>query len=190
MSDILVAPLVHPLADFRASFQDRRLDVVRCRQAEFVKQVEVSPDAHPIAIVSPGKVALRLRHPRGRAVAAEPGAKREILDVVANGKRQARTIRPFIGRPPMNRAEVVAIVAGEFHPSKPASSRARRESTVKSNDASPRAIVVRKRSRNTEAYGNGTDRASPAARNSLLSLCPSVTFAPGGSNFSSTISEP
>ena len=82
MADILVAAPVQPLDDLGAVFEHGRIDVVRSRQSEFVEQVEIIPEADPVAVVAPRVIALALRRRCAGRVAAEPGAKGEMLDVV------------------------------------------------------------------------------------------------------------
>ena len=73
--DIFVAAPVQPLDDIGAVFEHRRVDVVRAGQAELVEQVEIVPDADPVAVIAPGVIALVLRGSGPGRVAAEPGPK-------------------------------------------------------------------------------------------------------------------
>jgi hypothetical protein len=98
-----------------AVFEHRRVDVVRAGQAELVEQVEVVPEADPVAVIAPGVVALVLRRADAGRIGAEAGAECEMLDVVAEEDREPLPLRPVIGRPPGDRQVIVAAVPREFH---------------------------------------------------------------------------
>ena len=58
---------------------------MRSGQSEFVEQIEIIPEADPVTVIAPRVIALALRRRRAGRIAAEPGAKREMLDVVVEG---------------------------------------------------------------------------------------------------------
>src|SRR5204862_4517315 len=103
MPDELVAATADPLDNVGAVFEHRRIDVVRAGEAEFIEQVEVIPEPDPVAVIAPGIIALVLRAAAARRVGAEPGAKREMLDVVAEEDREPFPFRPVIDRPSRDR---------------------------------------------------------------------------------------
>ena len=115
VADKFVAAPVEPLDNIRAGFEDRRVDVVRPRQAELVEQIEIMPEADAVAVVAPGIVAMALRGGCPRRVDAETRAKGEIFDVVAEGDGEPGALGPFVLRPLVDRDVVVAAVGGEFH---------------------------------------------------------------------------
>ncbi len=82
----------------RAGVEHGAVDVVRAGQRQLVQRVEQVPKPDPVAVVAPGIVASVLRGAELGAVAAEAGAKGEMLDVVADHDRQPRAAGPFVGR--------------------------------------------------------------------------------------------
>ncbi len=88
---------------------------MRARQAELVEQIEVMPDADPVAVIAPGIILLALRPVRPARIDAEPGAIREKLDVAAEEDGKPLALRPIVDRPLGDRHVVVAAVPGELH---------------------------------------------------------------------------
>src|SRR6516225_7023073 len=91
------------------------------------------PEADAIAVVAPGIVAMGLGSEYTRRVDPEPRAKREKLDVAAEGDGEAGALGPFVLRPLVDRHVVIASMGGELHsvcsgtknPSPPRSGRVR-----------------------------------------------------------------
>src|SRR5260370_24450151 len=115
MADMLVAAPGQAVDEFGAVFEDGRIDIVRSGQSELVEQVEIIPEADPVAVIAPRVIALALRCRRARRVAAEPGPKGEILDVVVEGDGAPCAAGPF-GLPAlMDRDGAIAAVSGKLH---------------------------------------------------------------------------
>ena len=88
---------------------------MRPGQREFVEQVEIIPEPDPVAVIAPGVIALALRRRCAGRVAAEPGAKGEILDIVVEGDGEpCPPGQSYCGRL-VDRDVVVAIMRGKFH---------------------------------------------------------------------------
>jgi len=82
----------------RAGVEHGAVDVVRAGQRQLVQHVGQVSKPDPVAVVALGIVASVLRGAELGAVAAEAGAKGEMLDVVADHDRQPRAAGPFVGR--------------------------------------------------------------------------------------------
>ena len=115
VADKFVAPRFETLADLGAGFQHGGVDIVRPGQRKFVEQIEVIPQPDTVAVIAPGVVALALRRRCSSRVAAEPGAKREILDIVVEDDSEPFALRPVIDRPLRDRHVVVTIMRGKLH---------------------------------------------------------------------------
>ena len=99
MADKFVTARFETLADLGAGFEHGGVDVVRPRQRKFVEQIEVIPQPNAVAVIAPGIIALALRRRCPGRVAAEPGAKREMLNIVVEDDRKPFTLRPVVDRP-------------------------------------------------------------------------------------------
>ncbi len=99
VADIFVAPPVQPLDDVGTGFEHRRVDVMGARQGELVEQVEVMPKTDAVAVIAPRIVAMALGRRRPGRITAEPGAEREMLDVVVEGDGEPLALGPVVLRP-------------------------------------------------------------------------------------------
>src|SRR5260370_6018062 len=115
MADMLVAAPGQAVDEFGAVFEDGRIDIVRSGQSELVEQVEIIPEADPVAVIAPRVIALALRRRCAGRVAAEPGPKGEMLDVVVEGDVEPCAAGPFVLPALMDRDVVIAGVSGKFH---------------------------------------------------------------------------
>src|SRR5260370_15529979 len=115
MADILVAAPVQALDEFGAVFEDGRIDIVRSGQSELVEQVEIIPEADPVAVIAPRVIALALRCRRARRVAAQPGPNGGILDVLVECDGEPCAAGPLVLPALMARDVVIAVGGGESH---------------------------------------------------------------------------
>ena len=83
MPNEFIAACFQSIDDTGRIIENRGVDQVSCRQVQFIEQVEATPNANPVAVISPGKSSgIRCRACHGQEVTFAR-AECEVFDVEA-----------------------------------------------------------------------------------------------------------